>query len=138
MNTLTFPFDKSYSRIFKNVYRPIAKVNFWSMKINNWVEVIMIVDTGADYTLLPRFYSIELGIDINKKCTVHKTGGIGGKEKVYLYRKAKIKLGKWDRIIPIGFLNRDNIPPLLGRQDFLETFKVTFVNYNTIFSEIKK
>ncbi len=44
--------------------------------------------------------------------------GIGGKEKVYLHKKVKIKLGSWERGVPVGFLARDDIPSLLGRQIF--------------------
>jgi len=138
MTTLRFPFDKSSSEIFGYVYRPQAKVDFWSQKINAWVEVIMIVDTGADYTLLPCFYAMDLGIDLKKECKVHWTGGIGGREKVYLFREGKVKLGKWERIVPIGFLDRDDISPLLGRQGFLETFKVTLANHSTSFSEVRQ
>ena len=137
MAVLKFPFDKSPSEIFGHVYRPIAKVNFWSQKTNAWVGVIMIIDTGADYTLLPRFYAMDLGIDLKKECNAHWTGGIGGREKVYLFKEAKVRLGKWERIIPIGFLERDNIPPLFGRQGFLETFRVTLANHCTSFSERK-
>lgn len=135
MAILKFPFQRRRSAIFGQVYRPIVKVSFWSNKIAQWIEIIMIVDTGADYTLLPRFYSRDLGIDLKKQCIPYSTAGIGGIEKVYIFKKAKVKLGNWERIIPIGFLNRDNIPPLLGRQGFLETFKVSFYKHITYFSE---
>lgn len=138
MTTLRFPFDKSSSEIFGYVYRPIAKVDFWSRKINGWVKVIMIVDTGADYSLLPRFYAMDLGIDLKKECKAHWTGGIGGREKVHLFREAKVRLGKWKRTIPVGFLDCDDIPPLLGRQGFLETFEVTFSNHYTSFSKMRQ
>ncbi len=134
MAVLKFPFEKHPSTIFSEVYRPMAKVSFWSNKIKQWVEIIMIVDTGADYTLLPRFYSVDLGIDLNQECVPYSTTGVGGAEEVYIFKKAKVKLGKWQRIIPIGFLDRDDIPPLLGRQGFLETFKLSFYRHNTYFS----
>ena len=134
MNKLKFVFEKSSSEIFGSVWRPVAKVGFWSRKINGWVDVIMIVDTGADYTLLPRFYSYDLGINLHKDCQSYKTTGIGGSEKVYLLKNAKVKLGKWERYVPIGFIDRDDIPPLLGRQEFLETFKVVLENHSAAFS----
>lgn len=137
MATLKFAFDKSPSEIFGYVHRPIARVDFWSRKLNGWIRVIMIVDTGADYTLLPRFYAQDLGIDLRRECKTHWTGGIGGREKVYLFREMKVRLGKWERTIPLGFLDRDNIPPLLGREDFLETFKITLANHYTSFSEMR-
>ena len=135
---LKFSFDKSSSEIFGYVYRPIANVNFWSRNIKSWVEVIMIVDTGADYTLLPRFCAMDLGINLKKECRIYWTGGIGGREKVYLFREMRVKLGKWERNIPVGFIDRDNIPPLLGRQEFLETFEVTLIKHSTTFSTVKQ
>src|SRR3989338_6295645 len=131
MAGLKFDFEKSSSEIFGSVWRPIAKAGFWSRKINGWVDVIMIVDTGADYTILPRFYAFDLGINLHKDCETYETFGIGGSERVYLLKNTKIKLGKWERFIPVGFLNRDDIPPLLGRQEFLEVFKVILVNHST-------
>lgn len=133
MAVLKFPFEKRPSSIFGSVWRPIAKVNFWSKKINQWVEIIMIVDTGADYTLLPRFYALDLGIDINKDCIPYPTTGIGGTKTVYLFKKVKVKLGKWEAKVPVGFLKQDNIPPLLGRQRFLEAFKVSLYKHITYF-----
>jgi len=93
----------------------------------------MIVDSGADYTILPGYLSAQLGVDLTTDCQKHKTGGIGGEEYVYLFRNQKVKLGRWQGIIPCGFLARDDISPLLGRQDFLERFKVTFEKHQTIF-----
>lgn len=86
----------------------------------------MIVDTGADYTLLPRFMANKLGIDLEKDCKIFSTFGVGGAERVYFLNKIRAKLGVWERIIPIGFLERDEIPPLLGRHQFLETFETLF------------
>jgi hypothetical protein len=95
----------------------------------------MIVDSGADYTILPRFYAIDLGIDLKQDCLSYQTFGIGGSEKVYLLKNTKIRLGKWERFIPVGFIDRDDIPPLLGRQEFLETFKVTLASHSTMFAD---
>ncbi len=135
MPELKFAFKSSASDIFGSVWRPVAKVGFWSGKINNWVDVIMIVDTGADYTILPRFYALDFGVNIHRDCIAYKTFGIGGSEKVYLLKSAKIKLGEWERFVPVGFLDRDDMPPLLGRQEFLEAFKVTLKNHFTIFDK---
>jgi len=133
MVRISFPFEKKKSPIFGNLYRPVAEVNFWSEKTNNWVKILMIVDTGADYTILPRFYAHHLGIDLSKT-KIYKTFGIGGKEKVYLLRKIKISLGNWKKSIPVGFLNRNDIPPLMGREEFLETFDVLLSKHVTYFS----
>lgn len=135
---IKFPFEIRSSGIFGPIARPVAKVDFWSRLSNNWVEILMLVDTGADYTLLPKFYAEDLGINLETECKVYSTFGIGGSETVFVLKNAKVRLGELTFNIPIGFLERDNIPPLLGRQDFIEDFKVTFFKHYTSFSKFQK
>ena len=129
---LTFQFEKNVSPILGTIYRPTAQVFFFSRSKNHWYEVWMLVDTGADYTLLPKYFSSRLGIDIKKHCTIFSTAGIGGAEKVYFLKNIKVKLGKWEREIPVGFLDRNDIPPLMGRHLFFETFDATFSSNHTL------
>ena len=134
---LKFLFRKESSIILGTIHRPIAKVLFLSKKGNYWSEIWMIVDTGADYTLLPRYVAHDLQIDLEKECKVLLTQGIGGAEKVYFLPKITVKLGEWERTIPVGFLERDGIPPLMGRHLFFETFEATFSpNHSLTFKKI--
>lgn len=129
---LTFPFEERLSPILGKIYRPTVRVFFYSKVKDRWLGIWMLVDSGADYTLLPKYFSQGLGIRLAKDCKIFKTAGIGGEEKVYFLKKIKVKLGKWEREIPIGFLNRDDIPPLVGRHLFLETFEVLLSSNHTI------
>ena len=95
----------------------------------------MLVDTGADYTLLPQHYASHLGIHLDRDRHVFETMGIGGSERVYLVRRWPMQLGPWEREIPLGFLTRNDIPPLLGRQACLETFRLTLFKYRTTFAD---
>jgi len=132
---LTFQFEKNFSPILGTIYRPIAQVFLFSKSTNRWQEVWMLVDTGADYTILPKYVSKRLGVHLEKDCSILKTGGIGGEEKVYFLKKIKAKLANWERQIPIGFLDRDDIPPLMGRHLFFETFEAIFSqNHSLTFS----
>ncbi len=133
-----FPFEIKSSGIFGPIQRPVAKVDFWSKLTSDWVEIIMLVDTGADYTLLPKFYAEDLGINLETDAKPYPTFGVGGSETVYVLKKMNVKLGRWEFPIPVGFLERDNIPPLLGRQDFLEDFKVVFHRHATSFSSHRR
>lgn len=129
---LKFPFKKEQSVILGTTYRPVARVFFWSVKINSWIAIRMVVDTGADYTLLPRYVAEELGVNLEKECKAFTTFGVGGGERVYFLPKIKVKLGNWERIIPVGFLERNEIPPLMGRHLFLETFETLFSFNHTV------
>ncbi|PIU36999.1 hypothetical protein COT02_03145 [Candidatus Roizmanbacteria bacterium CG07_land_8_20_14_0_80_34_15] len=134
---LTFPFEKKPSSIFKEVFRPVVQVFLYSEVKKIWYEIWMIVDTGADYTLLPKYFAERLKIDLKKECRLFKTAGIGGEEKVYLKENLKVKIGNWERVVPVGFLDKENIPPLLGRQGFLETFEVLFSSNHTVNFSVK-
>lgn len=57
--------------IFGEIARPVAKVFFWSKKWQSWEEIWMIVDSGADYTILPSYLSIQLGVDLKSDCQKH-------------------------------------------------------------------
>ena len=116
------------------IQRPYAIV-FIQSKNKEWYPIEMLVDTGADYTLLPRKYAYILGIDLATECVAKTTLGIGGQETIYLYKSLSIKLGDWFRKIPVGFLERDDVPPLIGRLEFIEILKVIFENYTTIFEK---
>jgi len=128
-----FPFTKVSRSYFGTIYRPyIDPVWLFSEKRNDWIFSRMIVDTGADYTLLSRRYAINLGIDLIKECLAETTLGVGGSETVYLYKNLKIKIGNIEQIIPVGFLERDDVPPLLGRLKCLEDLEVILKNHQTI------
>lgn len=132
--SLSFSFEEVSSPIFGTVYRPVAWVDFWSKAKREWIGIWMVVDSGADYTLLPQYMSRYLGVNLLRDCKTFSTLGIGGEEKVYLLEKAKIKLGEWQITAPIGFLARNSVPPLLGRHSFMEKFSTLFFNYKTFFS----
>jgi hypothetical protein len=129
---LSFSFKKERSAILGSIYRPVARILFWSKVSKDWVAVRMIVDSGADYSLLPRFMADELGIDLEKECRIFNTYGVGGGERVYFLPKIKVKLGDWEREIPIGFLERNEIPPLMGRHQFMETFDTEFTKKHIV------
>ena len=131
---ISFPFEKLSSDVFKSIYRPYATVFLRKDKHSNWVESKMIIDTGADFTLLPVVYAWKLGINLKKDCQKNKTFGIGGEEVIYLYHNLHAKIGKSERKIPVGFLAHNDVPALLGRHEFLETFKVVFDNRISTFS----
>lgn len=51
---LVFPFEKVTSNLFGKVYRPYAKISVYNKKDKSWLERMMLVDSGADYTIFPR------------------------------------------------------------------------------------
>lgn len=132
MKLISAPFSfkgKSYLGV---IYRPYITVFITSKNIDEWVPIEMIVDSGADYTLLPKKYAQLLSIDLTKDCFPQETSGIGGKEKVYLCKRlVQIKIGNWKETIPVGILARNDIPGLLGRLDCLEKLELVMKDLTT-------
>ena len=133
---VVFPFEEQKTSIFGVIKRPVADVNFWSVTLKKWIPVRMVVDTGADYTLLPKWIAGKLGVDLSHDCRKYRTVGVGGKENVFLLKgEWQAKIGEWEESVVLGFIGDNNVPPLLGRLKFMEKFKVTFDNYRTLFEK---
>lgn len=132
-----FPFEKASSKIFGNIFRPVARVIFISpYDREHKQEVWLLVDSGADYTLLPRYLGLDLKVNFEKDCKIFYTSGIGGAEKVFLLPKIEVELDGFKRVIPVGFLDRNEVPPLLGRHLFMETLETYFSSdHITYFSD---
>ena len=130
---ITFDFRESPSELFGKIFRPFALVEFKHQTKGVWIPVPMLVDTGADYSILPRSFASLLGIDLATDCIEHQTRGIGGTEKIFLYRRQVVRLGKYERSIPLGFLDRETGPTLLGRHECLETLRVLLAEHKTRF-----
>ena len=133
MQVAKFPFTYIGKTKLGKIYRPYAEVQVFSKFYNDWIPVEMVVDTGADYTLFPKKYAKVFGINLSKDAVEEKTAGIGGTEKVFLLKKLKIRIGEISLSIPVGFLNRNDIPPLLGRLNCLEKIELIFKTKTTIF-----
>lgn len=123
-----FPYEKERSGRFSTIFRPVAKVTFISPYVDKLVDIWMVVDTGADYTILPRHFSQKLRISLEKDCLKETTFGVGGEQIVYFFKKRiKTRIGQLERNIPVAFLDNNEIPALLGRLGFLETFNTEFL-----------
>lgn len=125
--SLTFKTRLGYFPLIGILKRPVAYVCLYSPKKDvDPHNIWMYVDTGADFTLFPKYVAETLHINLKKDCKRLKTHGVGGDETVYLLEGLKVTIGEWERTITVGFFDHNDIPPLLGRHGFLDTFDVTF------------
>lgn len=128
-----FPFENVGKSFFGQIFRPVVKVSLKSIKINIWAETWMVVDTGADFTILPRYLTADLGISLEDDCVKDTTFGVGGQQSIYLCkRKIKAKLGGFEKDIPVAFFDTNEVPALLGRLGFLETFDTEFLKSHVV------
>jgi len=130
---VSFKFEDIGNTPYGRILRPIAKVVFKSPVSEKWVSIWMIVDTGADYTIIPRHFSEKLRVSFEKDCFKDTTVGVGGNQTIYFCKKKiTVKINGSERQIPLAFFDNNEVPPLLGRLGFLETFKTEFLKSHAV------
>lgn len=132
---ISFPFEYIGRNRFGKIFRPKAIISVYKKDIDIFVKKSFVVDSGADITIFPRKDAGLFGINLEKETVRDKTSGIGGEETIYLYNGLEVKLGDIKLKIPVGFIDRNDVPALLGRQHFMELFKTTFSNHQTTFEK---
>ncbi|HCS79208.1 TPA: hypothetical protein DIV55_05730 [Patescibacteria group bacterium] len=134
---VTFDFEFAGESFFGKVFRPVAQVSLHSPTLNIWTTTWMVVDSGADFSILPKYLAKDLGISLETDCTVDTTTGVGGEQTIYLVKsRIEAKIGNMIRKIPLAFFSSDEVPPLLGRLGFLETFDTEFrKSHRTVFKD---
>lgn len=137
MRPLSSPFEFRGEGYLGKIYRPYIQILISSKNIQEFIPLEMLLDTGADYTLLPARHADLLGINPAKECKHDTTRGVGGSEKIFLCRNLIIiKIGDFRKTIPVGFLERNDIPPLFGRLGAIELLSLTMKNRITILEEL--
>jgi predicted aspartyl protease len=135
---VVFHFETIETKHLGVIRRPVAKVEFWSPEFNEWQTHTMLIDTGADYTILPMYMAGLLGLDMSKADTI-KTNGIEGARQTSFLEGVKVRLGKHERSIPVGIAHTSRIPPLMGRHLFFETFHTIFEGSDrVVFSDLEE
>jgi hypothetical protein len=93
-----------------------------------------LVDTGADSSLFPRSIPAQVGHKLRGKgVRTTYSMGVGGATTVWLHTFAlhlmhpsKVDTAVWKSAAQrIGCVDSDNIPALLGADDFLKHFRLT-------------
>jgi hypothetical protein len=86
-----------------------------------------ILDTGADFTMLPHHMADIIGIDL-KRCPQSVSYGIeGGGIKIFMGH-IQIKISHVELKIRCLFSERETTPYLLGRADLFSVFNIAFDN----------
>lgn len=106
----------------KIVKRPVADV--WLKKGRGWLEFHPYIDSGADVTLIPLSLGKLLRFKMENE-KIEEVGGIYGAVPV-IYKKWKIKVGTKILSVLIAWALIEEVPPLLGREDIFDFFKITF------------
>jgi len=137
MARYSFPYRKEYSSLIGEVYRPVAVI-YLQGKGGKWRGFTVYVDSGADITLLPRSACTEgLGYNLEDGKAGYVGGITPGRIRIYVHTLTA-KIGEETFEARIAFAEDDNVPPLLGRTDIFDHFKVCYdsAKHETVFMSI--
>lgn len=131
---LEFDFRKEKSGLFGRIERPVAKIIL--IHNRNKIPQVFYVDSGADLTLISLSIGEILGLNNPKPEEIVEIKGIGEKGIPIVLRKVVIQIGNIDIDSRIGWALIEDVPLLLGREDFFKYFDIVFSkNKKTIFKK---
>jgi predicted aspartyl protease len=93
------------------------------------IDIVAILDSGADISVLPLEVGEQLGLDLTKKRG--PCGGIGGEvDTAEDYVRVRIAQGHenytFDIPVKVVLDLKSSVPVLIGREGFFEEFEITF------------
>ncbi|PIU55412.1 MAG: hypothetical protein COS88_04635 [Chloroflexi bacterium CG07_land_8_20_14_0_80_51_10] len=132
---IRFSYEKRESESLGTVMRPMADILVKKRNEDKWYRISMIIDSGADVTLLPSMYASLLGIELGN-CKSYDMRGVGGTTNIYL-SNLDVELDNLRMNMKVGFI-AGNIPPLMGRADFFRAFEICFKRDEILFVESDK
>lgn len=105
------------------VYRPVAEI-YLKASSGQWIKFNPYIDSGADVTLIPLSLGKLLGLEIDQS-QIEEISGIRGSVPV-IYTKVSLRIGDKEILTQVAWALLEEVPPLLGRTDIFDNFKVTF------------
>lgn len=129
---IEFDFKKEESNIFGPILRPVARL--FIIKGKTKLPEIFYVDSGADVTLIPRSVGELLGFKVESPEEISEIKGVGERGIPIVVKKVKLQIGQEKLKTKIAWSLVEEVPLLLGREDFFKYFDIIFAkNKKTIF-----
>lgn len=127
MPSVKYPYIEKESKILGKVLRPLIRIEIFSKTKNDW-EVIdnVLADTGADLTLIPRYFGEGLVEDITKGNYVEIKGVVPTSVLIAFVHTFKIKTANKEFEAKVAIADSNDVPPIFGRRNALDLFNIEF------------
>lgn len=126
---IVFKYKTEITSKKQKIIRPVAEVYLKALS-NSWIKFYPYIDSGADVTMIPLSLGKLLGFKIDES-SVQQIGGIRGSVPV-IFIKTRLKIGEEEFPTLLAWALIEDVPPLLGRTDVFDIFKVTFEQYREV------
>lgn len=126
---IVFKYKEEITSKKQKIIRPVAEVYLRTLS-NSWIKFYPYIDSGADVTLIPLSLGKLLGFTMDES-KIQQIGGIRGSVPV-IFTQAFLKIGNDEFPTSLAWALIEDVPPLLGRTDVFDIFKVTFEQYKKV------
>ncbi len=127
-NFIEFPYINEKSDIFGIIKRPRMTIEIFSKLKSEWIVIDeVLVDTGADLTVLPRFIGEMLIEDITTGKYIEIKGITPGAVLIAFIHNMIVRIGKKELKLSVALADSNAVPSIFGRVDGLDKFAVSFL-----------
>lgn len=120
---IEFPFQKRSSEKYGHILKPLIPVSIIGPK--RGVEVFMLLDSGADISLIPYSVGETIGLELDLS-TLSEVQGIGEGSIPYLLGQVRIQIENLEILARIGWALIEEVPFILGRLDVFKAIAIEF------------
>ena len=120
---IEFSFREFLTENLGAVLKPFALVTLINGETLHEAE--MLVDSGADVTLIRKSRGEDLELPVPHEHEVKYLGGIAGGVPV-VYRTLELKIGDVKFPCRVAWAQTENVPSVLGRLDVFDKFDIEF------------
>ncbi len=120
---IEFPYKQCISQNIGVIWKPYAMVRVITNERNYRCQ--MLIDSGADITLIPKKAGDYLGFEPDKEM-IREIRGIGEGAVPYIIKTVQIEIGEYQIKGRIGWVLIEEVPFLLGRLDIFDQFDIKF------------
>lgn len=122
---MKFGYLEKESRVVGSILKPLIEIEIFS-KNELWYGLDeVLVDSGADITLIPKYIGEEIVNEI-KSGEKAFLRGISPVELIVYIHKLKIKVAGKEFEAKVAIADSDEVPSVLGRFGALDLFDATF------------
>ncbi len=120
---IEFPFEERNSSRLGKIFKPIIPVALCGPQ--QTINIFVLLNSGADISLIPYSLGEILGlpVDMSKRHEIH---GIGEGSIPYILSEVSLKVGEYQTKIRLGWALVEEVPFILGRLDFFDSFSIEF------------
>ena len=124
---MKFPYIEKESKILGKILRPLIRIEIFSQERMDWETIDeVLVDTGADLCVIPRFLGEIIIGDITLGEYVEIKGVVPTSVLIAFVHKLKIRVAGKEFDTKVAIADSNDVPPILGRFLALDLFRLEF------------